>query len=335
MSAVRIRAGDVVSLADVVAASKRLEGHALATPLLRSLPLNDLTGAQAFLKAEIFQRTGSFKFRGAWNRMTLIPETERVRGVVAYSLGNHAQGVAEAARILGIPATIVMPNDAAPVKIARTRALGARVLLFDRRRESSHAIIGRIENEEGVTHISSCDEEAVIAGQGTVGLEMIRQVQDVSLAFDDVLVCCGCGGLTAGIATAFGELSPATRIWAVEPADFDDTARSLAAGRRVANPPGMRSICDALLAAEPGALNFEINRRRLAGALTVGDDEVRDAMRFAMNTLKLVVEPGGAAALAALLTGKIDARGRVVGVVLTGGNVDAKLLAEVLAEGAP
>jgi len=315
---------------DVRAAATRLEGHAQCTPLLAATTLDADTGGRILLKLETLQHTGSFKFRGAWNRLAQLDRRQRAAGVVAFSSGNHAQGVAAAARRLGIRATIVMPSDAPRVKMRNTLALGAEVIEYDRARESREAIAARIAAERGAVLVPSFDDPDVIAGQGTVGLEILEQAQALRAPLDDVVVCCSGGGLAAGIALAVKARSPESRIWCAEPEGFDDHRRSLAAGERLRNRPGAHSICDALLAPEPGEITFAINRRLLSGGLAVTDDEVRAAIAYAARSLKLVVEPGGAVALAAVLASRLEARGRTVAVVLSGGNIDDALLAEIL-----
>ncbi|BCX17814.1 MAG: serine/threonine dehydratase [Geminicoccaceae bacterium] len=317
-----------VSLEHVRAAAARLRGVAVRTPLLHDTPLDRLVGGRLLIKAEPLQRTGSFKFRGAYNAIAATTAP----AVVAWSSGNHAQGVALAASLLGRRATIVMPADAPRIKQERTRALGAEVVLYDRVRESREAIGATIAERSGAAIVRPYDDPAVIAGQGTVGLEIVEQAMELGLVPDLAVVCCGGGGLIAGCATALRALLPDIRVYAAEPEGHDDTARSLARGERVANPPGVRSICDALLAPEPGELTFAINRRLLAGGLVVSDAEVRRAMALAFTELKVVVEPGGAVALAAVLAGRIDGRGKTVAVVLSGGNVDPDLYARVLQE---
>jgi len=319
---------------DVRAAAARLAGHARRTPLLSATPLDELTGGRILLKLETLQHTGSFKFRGAYNRLAQIDAAQRAAGVVAFSSGNHAQGVAAAARLLGIHATIVMPGDAPRVKMRNTLALGAEVIEYDRLRESREAIAARLAAERGAVLVPSFDDPDIIAGQGTVGLEIAEQAVEIGAKLDDVVVCTSGGGLVAGTALAIRALSPGTRIWSAEPEGHDDHRRSLVAGRRESNAPGTRSFCDALLAPEPGLLTFEINRRLLAGGLVASDAEVRAAIACAARTLKLVVEPGGAVALAAIMAGRLPTRGRTVGVVLSGGNVDDALLAEILLEAA-
>jgi threonine dehydratase len=315
---------------DVRAASKRLAGYAQRTPLLARTPLDVLTGGRVLLKLETLQHTGSFKFRGAWNRLSQLTEYQRKAGVVAFSSGNHAQGVAEAARRLGIRATIVMPSDAPRVKMRNTLDMGAEVVEYDRLRESREQIAARIADERGATLVPSFDDPDIIAGQGTCGLEIAEQAADMGLTLDDVLVCCSGGGLTAGIALAMEVLAPQAGVWTVEPEAHDDHRRSLDGKRRQRNDPGAAaSICDALLAPMPGELTFAINQPRLRGGLAVSDDEVRRAIAFAARTLKLVVEPGGAVALAAVLAGKLPMQGRTVALTLSGGNVDDALLADV------
>ena len=316
---------------DVRAAAARIAGHARRTPLLFGTPLDAITGGRILLKLETLQHTGSFKFRGAYNRLAQLDAAQRAAGVVAFSSGNHAQGVAAAARLLGVPATIVMPADAPRVKMQNTLALGAEVVTYDRLRESREEIAARLATERGAVLVPSFDDPDIIAGQGTVGLEIADQAADLGIRIDDVVVCTSGGGLVAGIALAFQSLSPGTRIWSAEPEGHDDHRRSLASGRRETNAPGTRSICDALLAPSPGELTFEINRRLLAGGLAASDTEVRSAIAFAARTLKLVVEPGGAVALASVLAGRLDASGRSIAVVLSGGNIDDELLRDVLA----
>lgn len=323
----------IVTIEDVRAAAARLDGFAVRTPLLESALLNARVGGRLLVKPEPLQRTGSFKFRGAYNAISQIPEAERGRGVIAYSSGNHAQGVAAAAHLLGLPATIVMPHDAPAIKRANTEAWGADVVPYRRGEEDREAVAARLMGDTGAHLVPPFDDVRVIAGQGTVGLEIAEDAAALGIAFDAVVTPVGGGGLAAGIATALAALAPETKVYGAEPAGFDDTRRSLATGAPVTNHPDARSFCDALLRPTPGAITFPINRRLLAGGFAVTDAETAEAMRAAFDTLKVVVEPGGAVALAAALTGKIDCGGRTVAVVLSGGNVDATLFAEVLAEG--
>ena len=317
--------------ADVVDAAERLAGLAVETPLLRSDALDAACGGRVWVKAESLQRTGSFKFRGAYNRISRLSEGQRGAGVVAFSSGNHAQGVAEAGRRVGCPAVIVMPADAPSVKVEATRALGAEVVFYDRFTESREAIAAELARARGAVLVPSFDDPYIIAGQGTAGLEAARQLAAIGQPAD-VLACpVSGGGLIAGIALAVERLSPSTRIVAVEPEGFDDHARSLAAGRRVANAAGARSLSDALLAPTPGELTWSVNGRRLSGGVAVSDAEALDAMRFAFRHLKLVLEPGGAVALAAALNGRLDLAGGVALVVASGGNVDPDLYARAVA----
>lgn len=316
--------------ADVEEAARRLEGQAVLTPLLESDELNRRCGGRILIKPEVLQRTGSFKFRGAYNRISRIPEGQRARGVIAYSSGNHAQGVAAAAARLRLPATIVMPADAPETKLRNTRALGARVLTYDRYREVREEVAAGLQAESGATLVPPYDDRHVIAGQGTLGLELMQQAAAWGLVPQAVLAPCGGGGLTSGVALAVRHLSPETRVWAIEPEGFDDTTRSLASGERLANESGSRSICDALLAPIPGRLTFSLNLRLGTRGMAVDDTAVRQAMAFALRYLKLAVEPGGAVALAALLSGRFQAKGRVIAIVLSGGNVDDTRLLEAL-----
>lgn len=320
---------DLPTFDDVILAAARLKGVAVHTPLLRSDRLDALVGGRILLKPEVLQRTGSFKIRGAYNRLKQLVETGRHRGgVVAFSSGNHAQGVAAAAGLLGIKAAIVMPSDAPALKIENTRRLGGEVIFYDRWSEDREAICVRIAAERGAVVVPSYDDAGIIAGQGTVGLELAEDAATLGLTLDAVYVPASGGGLAAGIGLA---LASGTALYTAEPAAFDDHARSLAAGGRLANDPGARSICDALLAATPGSITFALNRTRLSGGVTATDDEVLRAMAFGFEVLKLVIEPGGAVALAALLAGRIPARGRTIGIVLSGGNVAPDLFARCLA----
>lgn len=310
---------------DLVIAARRLDGNAVVTPLLESPLLNERLGGRVLIKAEMLQRTGSFKFRGAFNRISDIPSEMRARGVVAFSSGNHAQGVAAAARELGLTATIVMPDDAPRLKLRNTRDWGAEVVTYDRRRESREEIGARIATATGATLVRPYDDAGVIAGQGTIGMEIVRQAAAMGATVDTLLCPVGGGGLIAGIGLALSVLSPQTRIYGVEPMGFDDTGRSLKTGHRVENDPDAVSICDALLAPTPGELTFALNRRQLSGGLTVTDDAVRRAVATAFDLFKIVSEPGGAVALAALLSGDVETRGRTVAVVCSGGNVDPEM----------
>jgi threonine dehydratase len=319
-----------VTFADIEAAAARIKGHAVETPLIESPALNDLLGGRVLMKLETLQRVGAFKFRGAYNRLVQLDADERKRGVVAFSSGNHAQGVALAAKLLGMPALIVMPADAPAMKVANTRGYGAEIKLYDRLKESREAIAAEIAATRGAVVVPAFDDPHIIAGQGTAGLEMAHQAKAMGAAFDLVLTPASGGGLMAGVSEAIRTLSPTTEFWAVEPAAFDDLALSLKAGERVTIHPTGRSLCDALESPSPGVINFPMLKRNLAGAVGITDAEVAEAMRYAFTTLKLVVEPGGCVGLAALLTGKVQAKGKTVGVVLSGGNVDPELFARVL-----
>jgi threonine dehydratase len=315
---------------DVLDAAARLEGQAVKTPLLTNAALDAAVGGKVFVKAECLQRTGSFKFRGAYNRISRLTGGELKRGVVAFSSGNHAQGVAAAAALMGTPAVIVMPADAPKAKVEGTRALGGEVILYDRRTESREAIGARIAEERGSILVKPFDDFHVIAGQGTVGLEAARQLEALGQTADLALAPASGGGLVAGIGLAFRALSSGTRIYAVEPEAYDDHARSLEAGRPVAVTPDVDSRLDALLSPAPGELTFALNGRQLSGAVGVSDGEAMAAVAFAFRHLKLVLEPSGAAALAAVLAGKVETAGRNVLVVASGGNVDFDVFAEAI-----
>jgi threonine dehydratase len=315
-----------LTFADVAAAAERLRGVAHRTPVVTSRTLDERTGAQAYLKCENLQRMGAFKFRGAYNRISQFTDAERAGGVVAFSSGNHAQGVALAARLLGVPATIVMPSDAPEAKLAATRGYGAEVLLYDRKTMNRGAIAADLAASRGAVLVPPFNDFAIMAGAGTVALELFEDVPDL----DVLLVCTGGGGLLAGCALAATELRPGVAIYGVEPEAGDDFAQSLARGERV-EIPVPDTIADGQQTTSPGSLTFPIAQRLCAGILTVSDDQLRATMRFAFERLKLVLEPSGASALAALLHGKLpDARGKRVGVILSGGNVDAALFASVL-----
>jgi threonine dehydratase len=317
--------------ADVDAAAERLKGVAVRTPLINAPVLDERVGARVFLKPETLQRTGSFKFRGAYNKLSSIPSDKRAGGVVAYSSGNHAQGVASAARLLGMRATIVMPADAPRAKRERTKALGAEVVLYDRDKEDRAAIARRIAEERGATIVPPFDDPLIIAGQGTIGREIAEDLVALNLKPDIVLIGASGGGLAAGIALGLKARVPDAVFYTVEPEEFDDTRRSFLSGNRERNPRMSGSICDALLTNTPGELTFPINRSLIGQGITVSDGEVARAVRFAFEELKLVVEPGGAVGLAAVLAGKLDLRGKIAVGVLSGGNVDADLFAKLIA----
>ncbi len=323
------------TIADIRRAAERIADEALATPLLSSPDLDTRLGGRVFLKCENLQRTGSFKFRGAYNALSALSPEQRSGGVVAVSSGNHAQGVAEAARLFGIAATIVMPADAPAVKRSGVERRGARIVDYDRATDDRNALAVQIIAERGGILVHPYDDANVIAGQGTIGLEIIAEMAGIGGRLDAVLVPCGGGGLSAGIGTAIKAGSPATEVLVVEPEDFDDYGRSLREGRILANAKTSGSICDALLAPAPGRLGFALNQVNLAGALAVSDAEALAAVAYAFEELKLVVEPGGAVALAVLLAGRFDCRGRTVVAVLSGGNMDSAMLLRALASAAP
>jgi threonine dehydratase len=320
-----------VSLADIQAAAGRLKGLAVETPLIESPALNARLGGRILLKPETLQRAGAFKFRGAYNRLSQLSADERRRGVVAFSSGNHAQGVALAAQLIGCPALIVMPSDSPAVKVAGTKGFGAEIRFYDRFTEDRVAIADEIAAQRGCVVVPSYDDPHIIAGQGTLGLEIVAQAKALGVTLDRVLSPVGGGGLIAGTSTAVKGLSPSTAVWGAEPAGFDDTRRSLESGRRETIDPDARSICDALLTPIPGELTWPINSRNLSGVAAVTDAEVAEAMRYAFSVLKLVVEPGGCVALAAALAGKIEVAEQSCAIVLSGGNVDPALFASVLA----
>ncbi len=316
--------------ADVQDAAAHLEGMAVRTPLIRHDALDALVGGKVFIKPECLQRTGTFKFRGAYNRICRLNADELSRGVVAFSSGNHAQGVAAAAAIMNTTAVIVMPKDAPMAKIEGTKALGGEVVLYDRYTQSREQIAAEIGAKRGSVVVPAYDDFHVIAGQGTVGLEAARQLEALGEGADVLLSPAGGGGLIGGIGLAFKALSPKTQIWGVEPEAYNDTALSLAAGHPVEVKPAVGTLCDALMAPKPGNLTFALNKEQLAGALGVSDAEALAAMAFAFKHLKIVLEPGGAVALAAVLAGKLDVRGKTALVVCSGGNVDAATYAKAL-----
>ena len=323
----------MIGIADIEAAAERLDGVAVRTPLIRSHALDEAAGGAVLVKPECLQVTGSFKIRGAYNFLAQLTADEAARGVVAFSSGNHAQGVAMAGALLGVQTAIVMPDDAPRAKLENTRRLGGEVITYDRYAGDREAIARELAAERGAVVVPSYDHEYIIAGQGTVGLEIAQQCAELGTTPDQALVCCVGGGLIAGSATALTHAFEGIGVHTVEPEDFDDTGRSLASGRRERVADDARSICDALQAHTPGQMTFDINRKLLGPGLVVSDAEVRAAMRFAFRHLKLVVEPGGAVALAAALSGKIETADRTTVVVISGGNVDLDLYAEIQREG--
>jgi threonine dehydratase len=310
------------TFADVQAAARRLDGVTIRTPLLENERVNRALGGRLFIKAECLQRTGSFKLRGAYNFLAAMNEADRAKGVVGWSSGNHAQGLAEAARLLGVKATIVMPSDAPALKVANTKASGAEVILYDRVKDSREEIGHGIAAKTGATIVPPYDHPWILTGQGTVGIEIAEQAKVLGITLDAVAAPCSGGGLATGVALGVKGISPTTSVHAGEPAGFDDLARSLATGTKQKNEKLSGSICDALLAPTPGDVTFPLAQKVLGPGLVVSDDEVLDAMELAFREFKLVVEPGGAVALAAALTGKLPVKGRIVAVVCSGGNVD-------------
>lgn len=322
----------IVTISDIEEAASRLDGVSVHTPLLQSAELDQIAAGKVLIKPECLQVAGAFKIRGAYNRMSQLTPEQARNGVVAWSSGNHAQGVAAAGSMLGIKTTIVMPDDAPKAKLENTMKLGGDVVRYDRYSGDREAIAKQIAAEHNAELVPSYDHEHIISGQGTVGLELADDAVSMGLPPDQVLIPCGGGGLSSGCAIAIKSRLPEANVYAVEPVDFDDTARSFEAGKRLKIDSEARSICDALQSPMPGALTFEINRKQLAGVLTVTDEEVRAAIRFAFRFLKLVVEPGGAVALAAVLSGKLDTAGKTTAIVISGGNIDVDLFGEIQAE---
>ena len=321
-----------LNFADVVQAAQRLNGMAYRTPLLEFAPLNAACGGRVLVKAETLQRTGAFKFRGAYNYVASLDAQTLARGVATFSSGNHGQAVALAAKLAGAKATVIMPSDAPELKIRGVRSHGADLILYDRFTEDREAIAKSLVERTGAVFISPYDDLLVMAGQGTLGLELMEQAQALGAQVDVALVPCGGGGLISGVATAIKGVDARVQVYGVEPAECDDTRRSLEAGERLSNAPTARSICDSLLTPTPGKLTFAVNQHLLEAGLAVSDEEVKHAMRWAFENLKLVIEPGGCVALAALLTGKLDLQQRTAAIVLSGGNVDPAFFANVLKE---
>jgi len=319
-----------VTIEMIRAAAARIAPHAVRTPLLEHPALNARVGGRVFLKCENLQRVGAFKFRGAYNKISQVDPKAFPGGVVACSSGNHAQGVAAAATLCGLRSAIVMPADAPAMKIARTKAFGGEVIAYDREREDRDAIARALCAERKAAYVHPFDDADVIAGQGTTGLEIMDEVARRGVTLDAVLVNVSGGGLASGITIAVKDASPSTEMWTVEPAGFDDFARSLASGKPERNERLSGSICDALMAESPGELTLTIGKALMAGGVAVTDAEAAAAMRFAFEDLKLVLEPGGAAGLAAVLTGKVPAKGRAIAVVLSGGNADPARYARII-----
>ncbi|WP_417720343.1 threonine ammonia-lyase [Salipiger sp.] len=319
-----------MDIARIEAAAQRLEGHARRTPMLGSPFIDEVAGRRVLVKAECLQHTGSFKFRGAWSAISALPPEVRKRGIIAFSSGNHAQGIAAAARAHGAPAVIVMPSDAPAAKIAGTRGLGAEVVPYDRATEDRDEIGARLAAERGLTLVKPFDEPEVIAGQGTCGLEIAEQAAELGVTGADVLVCCGGGGPTSGIALALEARAPGLRPRPAEPQGFDDVKRSLLSGRIERNPQLSGNICDAIITPQPGNLTFPIMARLCGPGIAVTEDEALRAMALAFRHLKIVAEPGGAVALAAALFHGAEIEGDAVVCTVSGGNVDAEIFARAL-----
>ncbi len=318
------------TVSDVRQAAERIRGRALRTPLLRSNFLDELTGAEVFIKPETLQRTGSFKFRGACNAISALTQPESERGIVAVSSGNHAQGIAEAARLFGCRATIIMPSDAPASKTARTQRSGATVIAYDRMNEDRDQL-AQTHVEEGRVFIHPYNNANVIAGQGTVGLEIAEDAMAAGIGLDDMLVCTGGGGLTAGVALAIKDAFPDCRVYSCEPEGFDDYKRSLESGRIETNAKQGGSVCDAIVTPSPGRIGFAVNSKMLHGGLAASDEAALKAVALAYHELKLVVEPGGAIALACLVAHRDRFEGRKVAITLSGGNMDGVILQHALA----
>ena len=322
--------GRLPTFADIEAAARRLAPVVTRTPVLESQVVNERLGCRILIKAECLQRTGSFKLRGAYNKISQIPTEARGRGVVAYSSGNHAQGVALAARLLGVAAQIVMPADAPRVKIENTRRDGAVVVPYERKDGNRVAVANRILAETGGTMVPPYNDPDIMAGQGTLGLEFAEQVEALGTRLDALLGPTSGGGMIGGSAVAFRGASPATKIYSVEPEGYDDTRQSLEAGRRIELHPTTRSICDGLLVEAPGTITFEILKSHLVGGLVVPDAAVERAVKLAFEDYKVVMEPSGAIGLAAVLHDPAWFKGQTVGIIATGGNVDAEAFARMI-----
>ena len=318
---------------DVLSAAEQIADHAICTPVLESLQLNEVLGGRLLVKAECLQLAGAFKFRGAYNRISRLSKKELNYGVVAFSSGNHAQGVALASKMLGAPAIIVMPKDAPPLKIYNTRAYGAEVVLYDRSFENREKIGQQLADERKATLVPSYDDPYIIAGQGTVGLEIARQSGELGVKLDALISPCGGGGLISGTALALSNDCPNVDIFIAEPEGFDDTVRSLAAGERLSIDGNHNTFCDSLMLPTPGEITFPINKKLLKGGFAIKDIDTARAMAVAFQYLKIVVEPGGAIALAAVLSRAFDCRDKTVCVICSGGNVDSRTFNEAIGKG--
>ena len=317
-----------ISMEDIHSAAKRLTGITVRTPLIESPLLNERMGGRVFVKPECLQHTGSFKFRGAYNRLSQLSEAEKARGVLAYSSGNHAQGVARAAQLLGISATIVMPKDAPALKVAGTRGYGADVVFYDRYSEDREEVAARVAGDRDMTLVPPYNSPYILAGQGTVGLEITEDLQALGLVADQALLNCGGGGLASGAFTALYDAFPDLQGYVVEPDAFDDAKRSLETGEIQQADFSARSICDSLLTPSLGDLTFPILQDLGIKGLSVSDDEARIGVAYAANTLKLVGEPGGVVSLAAVLSGKLETKDKVTVCIISGGNIDPDMLSK-------
>lgn len=322
----------MTDIAMIEAARQRMNGEAIRTPLMSSPFLDEIAGRKVLIKPECLQRTGSFKFRGGWSAVSALEPEVRKRGVIAFSSGNHAQGVALAASLHGVPAVIIMPRDAPKIKIENTKAYGAEVVLYDRANEDRDAIGATLSEERGLTLIRPYDEPLVIAGQGTVGLEIAEQAREAGIDKAEVLVCCGGGGLTSGVALALEAKAPGLKVRTAEPEHFDDVARSLASGKIERNAALSGSICDAIITPQPGNITFPILKRLCGAGIAVTEEEALRAMVLAFQRLKIVVEPGGAVALAAALFHGNELETDTVIAVASGGNVDSAIMADALSK---
>ena len=312
---------------DVVKAAERLKGHAVQTPLMRSDAIDAVTGKTVWFKPECNQKVGAFKYRGGYNRLSAMDASERAKGVVAYSSGNHAQGVSRAAKELGISAIIIMPEDAPAVKVAGVRADGAEIIFYDRVTESREEIAQRISQKNGRIIVPSYDDPYIIAGQGTAGLEIAQDAKAKGIKFDALITCMGGGGLCAGISLAMNALSPKTKIYGAEPEHYNDHQRSFRSGKRVKLTSSLATLCDALMTPQPGEMTWPINSKSLSGVFDVTDEQCLNAMAIAKRDLDVQLEPGGAVAMAALLGGALaqDNELQTICIILSGGNVDSEI----------
>lgn len=320
-----------ITVDDVRSAARQIAGVAVRTPLVENIKLNEIAGGRVFIKAENLQHTGSFKFRGAYNSLSRLSDKEKSKGVLAFSSGNHAQGVARAAQLLGIKATIVMPEDAPALKLEATRGYGADVVLYDRYTQDREEVAHTVAGDSGAVVVPPYNDPFIMAGQGTSALEVVEDLEHQGLVPDQALVNCGGGGLASGTFTVYGDAFPGMKGYVVEPEAFDDVKRSLATGTIQTVDFGARSICDALLTPSPGTLTFPVMQKHGVEGLTVTDDEARTAVAFAARNLKLVGEPGGVVSLAAVLAGKVKTQGKVTVCIISGGNIDPATLSDCIA----